>query len=120
MYKCTPLRRQPIIVSPVFDAWGAAEVAKATWLKKGPLGSGRAESPSFSVNVPRNYRSSKLKSALDFSVKDASAALPQNCQTTEWILRNYSFCVNVTLVMGIFRAGRMIKKGVPRMPDGTA
>ena len=58
--------------------------------------------------VGRNYRRSKLKSALDFSVKDASAALPQNCQTTEWILRNYSFCVNVTLVMGIFRARRML------------
>jgi hypothetical protein len=42
------------------------------------------------------------KSALDFSVKDAPAALPQNCQTTKWILRNYSFRVNVTLVMEIF------------------
>jgi hypothetical protein len=44
------------------------------------------------------------KSALDFSVKDAPAALPQNCQTTKWILRNYSFCVNVTLVTEIFAA----------------
>jgi hypothetical protein len=43
------------------------------------------------------------KSALDFSVKDASAALPQNCQTTKWILVNYSFGVNVTLVMRIMR-----------------
>jgi hypothetical protein len=44
------------------------------------------------------------KSAPDFSVKDAPAALPQNCQTTKWILRNYSFRVNVTLVMEIFAA----------------
>jgi hypothetical protein len=62
--------------------------------------------------VGRNYRRSKLKSALDFSVKDASAALPQNCQTTEWILRNYSFCVNVTLVMGIVRARELPSKGI--------
>jgi hypothetical protein len=41
----------------------------------------------------------KRKSALDFSVQDASAALPQNCQTTKWILGFPSFCVNVTLVM---------------------
>jgi hypothetical protein len=40
----------------------------------------------------------QIKSALDFSVKDASAALPQNCQTTKWILSGPPFCVNVTLV----------------------
>jgi hypothetical protein len=42
--------------------------------------------------------SRKRKSALDFSVQDASAALPQNCQTTKWILKFTSFSVNVTLV----------------------
>ena len=31
------------------------------------------------------------KSVLDFSVKDAPAALPQNCQTTKWILRTTHF-----------------------------
>jgi hypothetical protein len=40
----------------------------------------------------------KGKSALDFSVQDASAALPQNCQTTKWILDFASLCVNITLV----------------------
>jgi hypothetical protein len=44
------------------------------------------------------------KSALDFSVQDASAALPQNCQTTRWILRTFSFGVNVTLVMELLSA----------------
>jgi hypothetical protein len=39
------------------------------------------------------------KSALDHKVQDASAALPQNCQTTIWILESASICVNVTLVM---------------------
>jgi hypothetical protein len=43
-----------------------------------------------------------IKSASDFSAQDASAALPQNCQTTKWIVVNYSFQVNVTLVIGIF------------------
>jgi hypothetical protein len=42
------------------------------------------------------------KSAPNFSVQDASAALPQNCQTTKWILMNSSFCVNVTLVIRCF------------------
>ena len=43
------------------------------------------------------------KSAPNFSVQDASAALPQNCQTTKWIVVNYRFSVNVTLVIGFFR-----------------
>ena len=42
----------------------------------------------------------KMKSALDFAVQDASAALPQNCQTTKWMLRGALSSVNVTLVMG--------------------
>ena len=42
---------------------------------------------------------SKRKSALDFSVQDASAALPQNCQTTIWIVGFLPTGVNVTLVM---------------------
>jgi hypothetical protein len=41
------------------------------------------------------------KSVLDFSVQDASAALPQNCQTTKWILESASICVNVTLVIAL-------------------
>jgi hypothetical protein len=28
----------------------------------------------------------KENSALDFAIEDASAALPQNCQTTRWIV----------------------------------
>ena len=65
-----------------FDAWKRGKVAKTTW-EAGWMGN--------------------KKSALDFSVQDASAALPQNCQTTKWILENYSFGVNVTLVIGFFR-----------------
>jgi hypothetical protein len=38
------------------------------------------------------------KSVLNFSVQDASAALPQNCQTTKWILGVLLVGVNVTLV----------------------
>jgi hypothetical protein len=38
------------------------------------------------------------KSVLNFSVQDASAALPQNCQTTKWILGVPLIGVNVTLV----------------------
>jgi hypothetical protein len=45
--------------------------------------------------------STKGKSALTFSVQDASAALPQNCQTTNWIVEVHHSCVNVTLVMEI-------------------
>jgi hypothetical protein len=41
---------------------------------------------------------SKRKSALDLSVQDASAALPQNCQTTIRILDFSYAAVNVTLV----------------------
>ena len=41
----------------------------------------------------------KEKSALDLSVQDASAALPQNCQTTIWIVGFALSSVNVTLVM---------------------
>jgi len=36
-------------------------------------------------------RPQKRKSALDFSVQDASAALPQNCQTTKWIVKLHHF-----------------------------
>jgi len=43
----------------------------------------------------------KRKSALTFSVQDASAALPQNCQTTNWMVEGHHSCVNVTLVMEI-------------------
>ena len=43
----------------------------------------------------------KQKSALDFSVQYASAALPRNCQTTNWILGGRPIGVNVTLVMGL-------------------
>ena len=42
--------------------------------------------------------SDQTKSALNFSVQDASAALPQNCQTTRWILGPPHVAVNVTLV----------------------
>ena len=54
----------------------------------------------------------KRKSALDLSVQDASAALPQNCQTTRWILRTFSFRVNVTLVIrrAEFRIGRVARR----------
>ena len=45
--------------------------------------------------------SAKRKSALTFSVQDASAALPQNCQTTSWMVEARHSCVNVTLVMEI-------------------
>jgi hypothetical protein len=38
------------------------------------------------------------KNVLNFSVQDASAALPQNCQTTKWILGVPLIGVNVTLV----------------------
>ena len=41
------------------------------------------------------------KSALNFSVQDASAALPQNCQTTKAILKNGRWSVNVTLVIRV-------------------
>src|ERR1700681_4223982 len=38
------------------------------------------------------------KNALNLSVQAASAALPQNCQTTKWILGPPLMGVNVTLV----------------------
>jgi hypothetical protein len=38
------------------------------------------------------------KSVLNFSAQDAPAALPQNCQTTSWILGPPRLAVNVTLV----------------------
>jgi len=47
----------------------------------------------------RTRDSGLKKSALDFSVQDASAALPQNCQTTIWMVESPPFSVNVTLVM---------------------
>jgi hypothetical protein len=50
-------------------------------------------------SVPGCSGNEQLKSAPDFSVQDASAALPQNCQTTKWILLNDPFGVNVTLVI---------------------
>jgi hypothetical protein len=46
-------------------------------------------------------RQASIKSAPDLSVRDASAALPQNCQTTKWIVEAPLFCVNVTLVIRI-------------------
>jgi hypothetical protein len=45
------------------------------------------------------FKRPERESALDFSVQDASAALPQNCRTTRWIVGSALFCVNVTLVM---------------------
>jgi hypothetical protein len=44
------------------------------------------------------FQERNKKSALDFSVKDAPAALPQNCQTTSWIVEAAPGGVNVTLV----------------------
>ena len=54
-----------------------------------------AESPLAEKTSPKG------KSALTFSVQDASAALPQNCQTTNWIVDVYYSCVNVTSVTGL-------------------
>jgi hypothetical protein len=45
------------------------------------------------------FKRPERESALDFSVQDASAALPQNCRTTRWIVGSALCCVNVTLVM---------------------
>jgi hypothetical protein len=54
------------------------------------------------AELPRLKKTAqKGKSALTFSVQDASAALPQNCQTTNWIVDVYYSCVNVTLVTEI-------------------
>ena len=55
---------------------------------------------TWTPRVNRCVARTKIKSVLDFSVQDASvlAALPQNCQTTRWILKVPLFCVNVTLV----------------------
>jgi len=50
----------------------------------------------------------KLKGVLSFSVQDASAALPQNCQTTIRILGCRRRGVNVTSVIG---AGLMSNRG---------
>src|ERR1700688_3308768 len=57
---------------------------------------------------PLRAQRGEKKSALDFSVQDASAALPQNCQTTRWILRTFSFRVNVTLVMELHSAKSLL------------
>ena len=43
-------------------------------------------------------RPNPKKSALNFSVQDATAALPQNCQTTRWIVERGPEPVNVTEV----------------------
>ena len=53
------------------------------------------------------------ESALDFSVQDASAALPQNCQTTNWIVGFASDRVNVTLVMGLVVKWAKNKRPLP-------
>ena len=53
------------------------------------------------------------ESALDFSVQDASAALPQNCQTTIWIVGFASGRVNVTLVMGLVVRWEKNKRPLP-------
>jgi hypothetical protein len=42
--------------------------------------------------------SAQNKNVLKFSLQDASAALPQNCQTTKWIVGVLLVGVNVTLV----------------------
>jgi hypothetical protein len=51
------------------------------------------------------------KSAPNFSVQDASAALPQNCQTTKWIVGAPLLGVNVTLVT---REKVPVKSGIIR------
>ena len=48
----------------------------------------------------------KEKAPSTFQSKDASAALPQNCQTTRGILGSLHFCVNVTLVITPKKSGR--------------
>ena len=53
------------------------------------------------------------ESALDFSVQDASAALPRNCQTTIWIVGFASDRVNVTLVMGLVVKWEKNKRPLP-------
>src|SRR5215472_782289 len=47
----------------------------------------------------------KWKKRPDFSVEDASAALPQNCQTTRGIVEFPQFPVNVTLVIPVANLG---------------
>jgi hypothetical protein len=59
---------------------------------------GRAGDDCAAVETVR-FQEGNKKSALDFSVKDAPAALPQNCQTTTWIVEAAPSGVNVTLVM---------------------
>jgi hypothetical protein len=49
-------------------------------------------------NLCRCKEIDNKKSVLNYQVQDASAALPQNCQTTKWILGPPSLAVNVTLV----------------------
>ena len=49
-------------------------------------------------NTTDQHPLGKRKSALDFSVQDASAALPQNCQTTIWMVEFRTMSVNVTSV----------------------
>ena len=57
-------------------------------------------------------RAGNKKAPWDFSVQDASAALPQNCQTTKWILENRLLGVNVTLVIGLSGCGKDAELGV--------
>jgi hypothetical protein len=89
------------IIALRFDARGRAKVAKG-------LCGHYAGFFELALKIPDEHGPAvqswkQEKSAHDFSVKDAPAALPQNCQTTKWILKNYSFCVNVTLVIEIFQ-----------------
>jgi hypothetical protein len=49
--------------------------------------------PRYEIGIP-----GPKKNALNLAVQDASAALPQNCQTTKWILGPPLIGVNVTLV----------------------
>jgi len=53
------------------------------------------------------------ESALDFSVQDASAALPRNCQTTIRIVGFTSDRVNVTLVTGLAAKWEKNKRPLP-------
>jgi hypothetical protein len=80
--------------------------------------SGQASSTIFGLAC-RLASSAKVKSALSVSAQDASAALPQNCQTTNWMVGPPRFAVNVTLVTHSFLLGHTRNDGKSNSP-GTA
>jgi hypothetical protein len=82
-----------------FDAESQALNTDGEFIDEHYLALRPKETHSRSEIVTPRECSAKRKSALTFSVQDASAALPQNCQTTNWIVEACHFCVNVTLVM---------------------